>query len=262
MKTNNYFTLCIANILIGVRFEESQIKWEQDLFVRAFHSFYGGFVVENPDRPSDCVITIFDERHTVVLTKTNKTFLSFYTKNKNNYSTYYHISLSQFNLIILSILQEKLKGVGFILHASASIVNGKAHVFCGPSGVGKSTIVQLIASKHATLADDSVIIRKEGDEYILYQTPLMEKNSHQFARTGEQFKLGSLCFLQQGPVTKITQAAQKQHIAQQLLSQLWMNKQTKKNIKLVFQFIKERELFYDLVFAKKRSEVLKQINRT
>lgn len=54
----------------------------------------------------------------------------------------------------------RLRG-SFCLHASAVALNGKAAVFVGPPGAGKSTIAAILAqSGYALLADDMVVIVK------------------------------------------------------------------------------------------------------
>ncbi len=77
------------------------------------------------------------------------------SKRTNHIITFCHISLQQFTLIILVILERLPKNCGLILHASAVKIKNKAVLSTGRSGVGKSTIMKLLPTKYQPLADDS-----------------------------------------------------------------------------------------------------------
>jgi hypothetical protein len=60
---------------------------------------------------------------------------------------------------------------GFLLHASSVVRNGRAFLFSGVSGAGKSTISQL-APRHAVLLTDEIsYVRRDGAGYRAYGTP-------------------------------------------------------------------------------------------
>lgn len=63
---------------------------------------------------------------------------------------------------------------GFILHASSLAKDGKAYVFAGEVGSGKSTIVKL-SRVYKPLADDSTIIRRVGKKFFAFSSPFYEK---------------------------------------------------------------------------------------
>jgi hypothetical protein len=86
---------------------------------------------------------------------------------------------------------------GFLLHAASAIRNGKAFVFAGVSGAGKTTIASLAPLDATLLTDEISYIRKVGDQYVAFGTPF----------TGELGKLGenvsapiaALYLLEKGP---------------------------------------------------------------
>ena len=59
---------------------------------------------------------------------------------------------------------------GFLLHAATVVRNGKAYVFMGRSGAGKSTVASL-SPKGSVLTDEISLLRRENGEWRAYGTP-------------------------------------------------------------------------------------------
>jgi hypothetical protein len=59
---------------------------------------------------------------------------------------------------------------GFLLHAATVIRNGKAYVFTGRSGAGKSTVAAL-SPEGSVLTDEISLLRREKDGWRAYGTP-------------------------------------------------------------------------------------------
>lgn len=90
-----------------------------------------------------------------------------------------------------------------LLHSSAIACEGKAHLFLGESGTGKSTHTRLWARHIAgssLLNDDSPALACEGDKILVYGSPWSGKTD--CYRT-EAFPLGSLTRLHQSPRNEI-----------------------------------------------------------
>jgi hypothetical protein len=69
------------------------------------------------------------------------------------------------------LLSWKLAGRnGFLLHAATVIRNGKAYVFTGRSGAGKSTIASL-SPAGSVLTDEISLLRFENGQWRAYGTP-------------------------------------------------------------------------------------------
>jgi hypothetical protein len=94
---------------------------------------------------------------------------------------------------------------GFLLHSASAIRNGKAFLFAGVSGAGKTTISRLAPPDATLLTDEISYVRKQPDGYVAYGTPF----------TGELAKLGenasapvaALYLLAQGPENRIDPVA-------------------------------------------------------
>jgi hypothetical protein len=63
-----------------------------------------------------------------------------------------------------------LRDGGLLLHCAGLVVEGKAYLFTGQSGAGKSTVVAL-SSRALVLNDDMVVLRPIGENWRAYGTP-------------------------------------------------------------------------------------------
>jgi hypothetical protein len=70
---------------------------------------------------------------------------------------------------------------GFLLHAASGIRDGKAFLFTGVSGAGKTTISRLAPPDVTLLTDEVSYVRRCGDSYQAYGTPF----AGELARVGE-----------------------------------------------------------------------------
>jgi hypothetical protein len=90
---------------------------------------------------------------------------------------------------------------GFLLHSASAVRNGKAFLFAGVSGAGKTTISRLAPPDASLLTDEISYVRKQDNAYLAFGTPF----------TGELAKLGenisapvtALYLLAQGPENRI-----------------------------------------------------------
>jgi hypothetical protein len=60
---------------------------------------------------------------------------------------------------------------GFLLHASSLVWNGRAYVFCGPSGAGKTTMTRLAPEGARLLTDEISCVRRVDGIWTAYGTP-------------------------------------------------------------------------------------------
>jgi hypothetical protein len=82
----------------------------------------------------------------------------------------------------------------FMLHGSAVIDNGKAIIFTGFSGRGKSTMAGLWqAAGHTCINDDRLLLRFQEGQWWVYNTPMY------YADANKKAPLKAICAISHGP---------------------------------------------------------------
>jgi hypothetical protein len=89
----------------------------------------------------------------------------------------------------------------FLLHAASAIRKGRAFLFAGVSGAGKTTISRLAPPDATLLTDEISYVRKQGNSYVAFGTPF----TGELAKLGENVSapIAALYLLQQGPENRI-----------------------------------------------------------
>jgi len=90
---------------------------------------------------------------------------------------------------------------GMLMHASSAVRDGRAFVFMGVSGAGKTTISRLAPAGVHLLTDEMSYLRREADGYFAYGTPF----SGELGRPGANLRAPLACIylLAQGPENRI-----------------------------------------------------------
>jgi hypothetical protein len=90
---------------------------------------------------------------------------------------------------------------GFLLHSASAVRNGKAFLFAGVSGAGKTTISRLAPADATLLTDEISYVRKLDDGYVAFGTPF----TGELAKLGENISapIGALYLLAQGHENRI-----------------------------------------------------------
>lgn len=93
---------------------------------------------------------------------------------------------------------------GMMLHASAVAVDGKAYLFSGQSGIGKSTHTglwqQVLGDKVKLFNDDKPALRRFDGEWFAYGTPWSGKHG---ININMKVPIAGICFLKRGDENKI-----------------------------------------------------------
>ena len=101
---------------------------------------------------------------------------------------------------------------GFLLHAASAICDGRAYLFSGVSGAGKTTMTRLAPADITLLTDEISYLRPSADGYSAFGTPF----AGELARSGENCSapVSALFFLEQGPDNRVHELAPAEAVRQ------------------------------------------------
>jgi hypothetical protein len=90
---------------------------------------------------------------------------------------------------------------GFLVHASSAVRNGRAFLFSGVSGAGKTTMARLAPPDVSLLTDEISYVTRQDRGYFAVGTPFFGE----LARVGENLRapIDTLYLLAKGPENKI-----------------------------------------------------------
>ncbi len=106
-----------------------------------------------------------------------------------------------------------LRRGGLLLHGSGVVRDGRAYIFFGPSGAGKTTVTRL-SPRDLVLSDDlTLIVRGEGDRPMAAGIPFGMAH-HRIPETNESFPIAALHRLVQSPAVKRSEIHYSQAVAE------------------------------------------------
>ena len=110
---------------------------------------------------------------------------------------------------------------GMMLHSSAVELDGRAYLFSGPSGIGKSTHTKLWQELYPSARifnDDKPALRENDGVWYAYGTPWCGKNG---INQNIKAPLAGICFLKQGSENSIRQLSQIEAASAIMTQTLW-----------------------------------------
>lgn len=121
---------------------------------------------------------------------------------------------------------------GFLLHASSAIRNGRAFLFAGVSGAGKTTMARLAPPDTQLLTDEISYVTRQADRYYAYGTPF----AGDLGRAGVNVlaPVEVLYLLAQGPENSI-QSIDKAEAVRRLLENILFFARDPELVEQVFQ---------------------------
>src|ERR1700674_2152430 len=125
---------------------------------------------------------------------------------------------------------------GFLVHAASAIRGGRAFLFAGVSGAGKTTISRLAPPDATLLTDEISYVRREGNQYVACGTPF----AGELARVGENQSapLSALFLLEKGLHNTIEPRGTTEAV-QRLLRNVLFFADDPELVELVFQAVCE-----------------------
>jgi hypothetical protein len=99
---------------------------------------------------------------------------------------------------------------GFLLHAASAICDGRAYLFSGVSGAGKTTMTRLAPSDVTLLSDEISYLRPRANGYAAFGTPF----AGELAKSGENCTapVDALFFLEKGSENRVDELSSTEAI--------------------------------------------------
>ncbi len=99
---------------------------------------------------------------------------------------------------------------GFLLHAASAVFDGRAYLFSGVSGAGKTTMTRLAPDEVTLLTDEISYVRPSPAGYAAFGTPF----AGELAKAGENCSapISALFFLEKGPDNRIEELASSEAV--------------------------------------------------
>jgi len=128
---------------------------------------------------------------------------------------------------------------GLFLHASAVVLDGKAYLFSGKSGAGKSTHTrlwqQVYGDRARVINDDKPALRRIDGRWIAYGTPWCGKDG---INLNEQAPLAGICFLKKSHRNAIRRLDKRDALAQ-ILSQTIYRFPDRQKMDMLFDLVEK-----------------------
>lgn len=218
MIEKKFTSIYISYFGYGIEFiiPTSKIKWQSQI-ISIFKKNFGGYIYASPLRTHvDLRIKFTAEKNRAILDGGVYTYLV----------PTVGISLEQKKFgqllkeIIIASMLLLAKKKGVCLHASSVSYLGKAVVFIGDSGSGKSTICQLLAPTFTQLTDDATFLMKVST-WRTSPLPIFEKAVPLRTRTSSESKLTALCFLRKAEHDRIIKLKKDRRVFNQLINNIF-----------------------------------------
>lgn len=256
MLSSDIIFFQIAGFNIRINFNDTVWNIVKEELKKEIIKYLRGFILKDaPSRIHRLIEFKWEEIPKILLFKKEKE--SFININKisgkNKTVCFYYISLVIFEKVLANIISELLiNDNGFILHASAIKINGKATIFLGESGAGKSTARLLLFPEFSSLADDQIIIRRQNNIDYLYQTPFIEKSSI-IVKQPIKHPIDKIFILKKSKLFRVKRLNKKEKLFSLIFNRFQTNRNYSANI---INFVNKFNNFYYLYFTKNKTPVI------
>ena len=186
----------------------------------------------------DYIIPAADENAEDPVISISREELEYENQSGEKFPLFYLESLAVYRKISEKLLKDDI----VLFHGSAIAVNGKAVIFAGNSGAGKSTHARMWRERYGSLVttinDDKPLVAVKPDEIRVYGTPYAGKENLQ---TNISAPLTNIVFIKQAPENSI-RILEFQEAYPKIANQTYRTRDSQKIIKAIDLALKIAEL--------------------
>lgn len=257
MDTIVYLLLC--EFTIAIRLQKSWNPNRRKVFKDNFIKEFNPVIVTRPKNLPDFTVSISDinwSNITPVKKKDGYFFCLYNEKNNKEMTTHYFISLGLLKVLLIHALQNLIiRSQGVMIHASSSIINNKADIFCGVSGAGKSTTISLLRDNYKGFAGDKMFAIKKSGTFFAYQMPFLEREDW-ITRGQKPYLIGRVFFLIKSKKDRLEKIESKITAFEEFMKRYdSMKPAFKKDFRVIFDIINTHDCYY-LYFSKNKRKLV------
>lgn len=255
------FYVLIADFALKISLFPSESKAMQKWFESYLPRYLAEFLLQKRPKKIDYYIDIkWDKKEEMIVReKENKYYLHLFTKKAGNrIITNYQISISQLQIVLRYALHSLLMpNSGFFIHASSLLIGGKAYIFVGRPGAGKSTAARLLQKRYPRLSDDIIVVKKVNKKFMVYQTPILEKNKAS-RKSKDAVPLGKIFLLKKTKIFAIEPVRNNMQTFEKMLKQVFAtrNEDISTLAKTLTNLLAVQNIIQVLSFAKDEKKML------
>ncbi len=247
---------------------EHEKKFFTEKFIKMLKDDYSGFISHDTARPDFTIKIIFLGRILVdikknPISKNMELFKGLFQINEKKRIVYIYDPPGNydFEFLLQYITYKYLLPLSdaFYMHGSFIGNENKAFVFTGREGAGKSTTAQLLNGLCDVLGDDTLIIRKEKNNFYAYQTMQHEKN-YNFDKSNKRYLVNKVFFIIKAKRCLTEEITDKELILDKILKQLFVYDEKQDfQFPVITEFVNKTDFYY--LYVKKDEKVFKNFFR-
>ena len=245
-RVSNVATMGVHVVVVEIGGTPIRLSTDSASFLRLVQDRYRGFLSSDPHRGVDLAVSLSPVNNLAIddirvardsgIWSAERADFRF-DWNSGSRSGRLEVALNAYSVdAALRILHTLLlaEAGGFLLHAASAVRNGRAFLFFGPSGAGKTTVARLAVSDATLLTDEISYVRRDGESYSAYGTPF----TGELAKPGENISapIAALYHLVKAPTNRLT-LMKEADAARALLESVLFFAEDADLVKLVFKSV-------------------------